>query len=246
MAVARGRAAHHVSVATETAMLDAALAAMSEILTPPFRRVLYKILGLTLVLLALVWVGLDKVVISYVAVPYPWLATMLSILTGLGLFLGLAFLVAPVSMLVAGFFLDELAERVEFDTTGATGRALPPGQAIWLASKFALVSVLVNVLALLVLLLPGVNIAAFFVANAYLFGREYFELAALRYRPIEEVREMRRRHRLYIFLCGFFIAAVVAVPIVNLLTPLFGTAFMVRIHQRLSREERGLMVQAGR
>jgi CysZ protein len=208
--------------------------------------VLYKILGLTLVLLALVWVGLDRVVISYVAVPYPWLATMLSILTGLGLFLGLAFLVAPVSMLVAGFFLDELAERVEFDTTGATGRALPPGQAIWLASKFALVSVLVNVLALLVLLLPGVNIAAFFVANAYLFGREYFELAALRYRPIEEVREMRRRHRLYIFLCGFFIAAVVAVPIVNLLTPLFGTAFMVRIHQRLSREERGLMVQAGR
>jgi CysZ protein len=191
-------------------------------------------------------VGLDRVVISYVAVPYPWLATMLSILTGLGLFLGLAFLVAPVSMLVAGFFLDELAERVEFDTTGATGRALPPGQAIWLASKFALVSVLVNVLALLVLLLPGVNIAAFFVANAYLFGREYFELAALRYRPIEEVREMRRRHRLYIFLCGFFIAAVVAVPIVNLLTPLFGTAFMVRIHQRLSREERGLMVQAGR
>lgn len=227
-------------------MLDAALAAMSEILTPPFRRVLYKILGLTLVLLALVWVGLDKVVISYVAVPYPWLATMLSILTGLGLFLGLAFLVAPVSMLVAGFFLDELAERVEFDTTGATGRPLPPGQAIWLASKFALVSVLVNLLALLVLLLPGVNIVAFFVANAYLFGREYFELAALRYRPIEEVREMRRRHRLYIFLCGFFIAAVVAVPIVNLLTPLFGTAFMVRIHQRLSREERGQMVQAGR
>lgn len=227
-------------------MLDAALAAMSEILTPPFRRVLYKILGLTLVLLALVWVGLDRVVISYVAVPYPWLATMLSIITGLGLFFGLAFLVAPVSMLVAGFFLDELAERVEFDTTGATGRALPPGQAIWLASKFALVSVLVNVLALLVLLLPGVNIIAFFVANAYLFGREYFELAALRYRPIEEVREMRRRHRLYIFLCGFFIAAVVAVPIVNLLTPLFGTAFMVRIHQRLSRQERGLMVQAGR
>ncbi|MDB5652082.1 MAG: conserved rane protein of unknown function [Hyphomicrobiales bacterium] len=227
-------------------MLDAALAALSEILTPPFRRVLYKILALTLGLLALVWLGLDKVVISYVAVPYPWLATMLSILTGLGLFLGLAFLVAPVSMLVAGFFLDELAERVEFDTTGATGRALPAGQAIWLASKFAVVSVLVNLLALMVLLLPCVNIVAFFVANAYLFGREYFELAALRYRPIEEVREMRRRHRFYIFISGFFIGAFVAVPIVNLLTPLFGTAFMVRIHQRLSREEGVAMAQAER
>jgi CysZ protein len=227
-------------------MLDAAIAALKEILTPPFRRVLYKILGLTLALLTLVWFGLDHVIESYIAVPYPWLATTLSILTGLGLFLGLAFLVAPVSLLVAGFFVDELAERVERDTTGSMGRALPAGQAIWLATKFALVSVLVNLFALMVLLLPGVNIIAFFVANAYLFGREYFELAALRYRPIEEVRDMRRRHRFYIFLCGFFMAAFVAVPIVNLLTPLFGTAFMVRIHQKLTRDEERLIGQAGR
>ena len=228
-------------------MLAAALAALSEIPTPPFRRVLYKILALTLALLALVWLGLDSVIVNYIAVPYPWLATTLSILTGLGLFLGLAFLVAPVSTLVAGIFLDELAERVELDTTGATGRALPAGQAVWLATKFALVSVLVNLVALLVLLLPGVNIIAFFVANAYLFGREYFELAALRYRPIEDVREMRRHHRFYIFICGFFIAAFVAVPIVNLLTPLFGTAFMVRIHQKLSREDGdGYLFQAAR
>lgn len=218
-------------------MLDAAITSFSESLTPPFRRVLYKVLGLTLVLLTLVWLGLDKVIVAYIAVPYPWLATTLSVLTGFGLFFGLAFLVAPVSMLVAGFFLDELAERVEINTTGRPGRALPAGQAIWLATKFAAVSVLVNLAALLVLLLPGVNIVAFFVANAYLFSREYFELAALRYRPLAEVQEMRRRHRFYIFGCGFFIAAVVSVPILNLLTPLFGTAFMVRIHQRLSREE---------
>jgi|LauGreDrversion4_2_1035121.scaffolds.fasta_scaffold44491_5 CysZ protein len=226
-------------------MFESARAALPEILSPPFRRVLWKILALTLGILALVWIGLDKVIIAQIAVPYPWLASLLSFLTGVGLFLGLAFFVAPISSLVAGFFLDDLAERVEKDTTGNPGRALPAGQAVWLASKFAVVSLLMNFLALLVFLLPGVNLAVFFVANAYLLGREYFELAALRYRPLAEVRDMRRRHKLYIFVCGFLIAGFVAVPILNLLTPLFGTAFMVRIHQKLSRDD-GLAIPYAR
>lgn len=226
-------------------MFEAARAALPEILSPPFRRVLWKILALTLGILALVWIGLDKVIIAQIAVPYPWLATLLTFLTGIGLFLGLAFFVAPVSSLVAGFFLDDLAERVEKDTTGASGRALPAGQAVWLASKFAAVSLLMNFIALLVFLLPGVNLAVFFVANAYLLGREYFELAALRYRPFAEVQDMRRRHKLYIFACGFLIAGFVVVPILNLLTPLFGTAFMVRIHQKLSRDD-GLAIPYAR
>jgi CysZ protein len=207
--------------------------------------VLWKILALTLGILALVWIGLDKVIIAQIAVPYPWLASLLSFLTGVGLFLGLAFFVAPISSLVAGFFLDDLAERVEKDTTGSSGRALPAGQAVWLASKFAAVSLLMNFVALLVFLLPGVNLAVFFVANAYLLGREYFELAALRYRPLAEVQDMRRRHKLYIFACGFLIAGFVVVPILNLLTPLFGTAFMVRIHQKLSRDD-GLAIPYAR
>ena len=226
-------------------MFESARAALPEILSPPFRRVLWKILALTLGILALVWIGLDKVIIAQIAVPYPWLASLLSFLTGVGLFLGLAFFVAPISSLVAGFFLDDLAERVEKDTTGTPGRALPAGQAVWLASKFAAVSVLMNFLALLVFLLPGVNLAVFFVANAYLLGREYFELAALRYRPLAEVQDMRRRHKLYIFACGFLIAGFVVVPILNLLTPLFGTAFMVRIHQKLSRDD-GLAIPYAR
>ncbi len=221
-------------------MLTSAIAAFREIFSPPFRSVLFKSLGLTLVLLAIVWLALDKFITGYIAVPYPWVATTLVFLTGIGLFLGLAFLVAPVSSMVAGVFLDELAERVEKGSTvtGVLGTALPAGQAIWLAAKFAGVSLLVNIAALLLLLVPGVNALVFFAANAYLLGREYFELAALRYRPLEEVRAMRRERPLYLFICGMFIAAFVAVPIVNLLTPLFGTAFMVRIHQRMMERER--------
>ena len=215
-------------------MIEAAIGAVRECLTPPFRAVLWKVLATTLTLLALVWAGLDKLVLHFATTPWPWLDTTLSIVTGVGLVFALAFAVAPVSMLVAGFFVDDLAEKVERDDPSyPVGRPLPAGMALWLASKFALVSVLVNLLALAVFLLPGVNAIVFFVANAYLFGREYFELAALRYHPIEEVRRLRREHAVQVFVAGLFIAAMVAVPILNLLTPLFGTAFMVRLHRAM-------------
>ena len=77
-------------------MFACALAAFPQILTPPFRAVLLKSLGLTFILLALMWVGLDKVIVGYIAVPYPWLASILSFLTGLGLMIGLAFFIAPI------------------------------------------------------------------------------------------------------------------------------------------------------
>ena len=233
----RGDLAERASSLHVPCMFQSARAALPQILSPPFRAALWKVLALTLALLTLAWIGLDNLIESYIAVSNPWLATTLSVLTGVGLFFGLAFVIAPTSSLVAGFFLDELAERVEREIAppGApTGRALPAGQAIWLASKFAAVSLLVNMMALGMLLLPGVNIIAFLAANSYLLGREYFELAALRYRPLEEVRALRRKHSFYLFVAGVPLALFVAVPLVNLLTPLFGVAYMVRIHKRLA------------
>lgn len=218
-------------------LFEHALAAARQIFTPPYRAVFIKTLALTLALLGLVWGGLDKLILSQIAVSNAWAQWAVSLLTGVGLFIGLAFALAPTSALVAGFFLDELAEHAERDAepAGEIGRPLPAGQAIWLAAKFAGVSALVNLTALLLLLVPGVNAIAFLCANAYLFGREYFELAALRYRPLEEVRILRRRHAVKIFLAGLFIAGLLAVPVLNLLTPLFGTAFMVRVHRSLTR-----------
>ena len=227
-------------------LFEHARAAARQIFTPPYRTVFFKVLGLTLVLLALIWAGLDRLILSQIAVSNAWASWGLALLTGLGLFVGLAFVLAPTSALVAGFFLDELAEHAERDAApeGAPGRPLPAGQAIWLAAKFAGVAALVNLAALLLLLVPGVNAVAFLLANAYLFGREYFELAALRYRPLEEVRALRRRHALRLFVAGLFIAGLLAVPILNLLTPLFGTAFMVRVHHQIAREERLALARA--
>jgi CysZ protein len=221
-------------------MLAAAYEALNQMFTPPFRATLWKVLALTLAVLALVWAGIDRVAVRFLLdpawFPYPWIATVISFAFGAGLMIGLAFLVAPASSLVAGLFLDDLAELVEQEIypEGARGVALPAGRAAWLASKFAAVSLAVNFVALILFFFAGIGALAFFVANAYLLGREYFELAALRFRPLEEVRRLRKQHAVQLFLAGFFIAAFVAVPIVNLLTPLFGVAFMVRLYKQLA------------
>ncbi|MGA2637575.1 sulfate transporter family protein [Methylocella sp.] len=215
-------------------MFDAALAAAAQIFTPPFRKVLFKTLALTLALLALAWVGLEKLLVAAlalpIAAPYPFVTAILSFVGGVGLVIGLAFLVTPVSFLVAGFFFDELAEHVEIelDPAGA-GRAMPLGDAAWVAVQFAALALAVNLVALLLLFVPGVNALAFFGANAYLFGRGYFELAALRHLPAPEVARLRRANEPQLFVAGLVMAAMLAVPFVNLLTPLFGTAFMVRL-----------------
>jgi CysZ protein len=213
--------------------LDAALAAFQQILTPPFRRVLVKTLALTFLLLILFLVGAEKLVIAWLVLPYSWLATLLSVLAGIGFIIGLAFAITPVSFIVAGFFFDELAEIVEaeIDPGQPTGQTPKLGEIILIAAKFSVAAVIVNILAFILLLVPGLNAIIFFLANAYLFGRGYFEFAALRYQRVEDVEAMRRAYSLQIFIAGLFIAGLAAIPILNLMTPLFGAAFMVRVHK---------------
>ncbi len=214
-------------------MIDAAFAAAEQIFTPPFRAVLWKSLGLTLLLLALLAAGLEKLVVATVHLPYAWLATAIHVVAGFGFLVAGAFLVPPVSFVVAGFFFDELADHAEAAVAGPDGLGRPMAltPAFWIGLKFAALSLLVNALALALLLVPGVNAFAFFGANAYLLGRGYFELAALRYRSIAEVRALRGRHGLRIALAGCVVAALLAVPVLNLLTPLFASAFLVRVAQ---------------
>ncbi|TAL81642.1 MAG: sulfate transporter family protein [Beijerinckiaceae bacterium] len=220
---------------------DAAVAAFQQIFTPPFRRVFIKTLALTFLLLIGFFIGAEKLFVAWLVLPYAWLTTVLSVIVGLSVVVGLAFAITPVSFIVAGFFFDELAAIVEagVDPSGPVGKTPPLGDVVRVAAKFTLVAVLVNLLALVLLLVPGVNAIVFFLANAYLFGRGYFELAALRYRTIEDVDAMRRLYGLQIFIAGLFVSGLAAVPVVNLLVPLFGAAFMVRVHKGLSRRFAG-------
>jgi CysZ protein len=217
-------------------MIEAAALALRDILSPPFRGVLLKSLALTLALLAALWALLTWLAASQIALPYAWLDWTFSVVTGIGLVIGLGFLVAPATALFAGLFLDDIAEVVERTHYAhqPAGRPLPLARSIALAVKFLAVVVLVNAVALPLVLFLGFGFLIFLGANAYLLGREYFELAALRFHDEAAVRQLRERHAAKLFGGGLIIAGMLAIPFLNLLTPLFATALMVHMHQRIT------------
>src|SRR6202035_2970963 len=130
----------------------------------------------------------------------------------------------------------EVAEHVEHKYYPAErpGMALPLGVAVTEGVKTALLTILVYLIALPLVFFAGVGFIAFFIATAWLLGREYFELAAMRFRPPAEAKAMRQDNAAVMFTSGLSIAAFVSIPIINLATPLFGMAFMVHMHKRLS------------
>jgi CysZ protein len=222
-------------------LIRAAFAAWRQVLAGPLRRILWRSIALTLALLALLWFGLTRLFSYYlqgnpISADYPILEGFAFFLAGAGLLIALVYALPAVSALVAGFFLDDAAELVErADFPGdAPGRALPAGRALLYGARFAGLALLVNLAALTLFFIPFVNLFAFFAANAYLLGREYFELAAGRYRPLPEAAQIRREHRATVLLAGAMVAGLVLVPFLNLLTPLFGIALMVHVHKELS------------
>ncbi len=217
-------------------MLADVFESFAQIFSPPFREVMWKSLGLTTAILVLAGVGLDRLALSFIHVGPVWLSTVLSVVVALGLIAGMIFLAAPTVLLVASFFLDDIAAIVEreIDPDGAPGRPLPLAASVATGLRFATLSILINIVAIALTLFTGIGFVSFFLLNGYLLGREYFEFAAMRHMPRSEAADLRLRYAWQVYLAGIIISGVVAVPVLNLLTPLFATAFMTRFFKRVA------------
>ena len=232
-------------------MIDAAVKAISQMLSPPMRSILWRSIGLALVLITVLAVGLQRLLSWFATSGEGWaeamlgpgyhtslnaLAWVVSIAAGLGVVLGGIFLMPAISSLVASFFVDDVGDLVEREYYPAEepGVALPLGIAMTEGVKTALLTILVYLVALPFVLFAGAGFFIFFIATAWLLGREYFELAAMRFRSPAQAKAMRKDNAATVFTAGLIIAAFVSIPIVNLATPLFGMAFMVHMHKRLS------------
>jgi len=232
-------------------MIDAAVKALSQILSPPMRSILWRSIGMALVMIVVLAVGLQRL-LSWLATsgevwaetalgpsfqtPLNVLAWIISIAAGLGIVFGAVFLMPAITSLVASFFVDDVGDLVEREHYPAEkpGVALPLTIAVPQGVKTALLTILVYLIALPFVLFAGAGFVIFFIATAWLLGREYFELAAMRFRSPQDAKAMRKDNATTVFTAGLFIAAFVSIPIINLATPLFGMAFMVHMHKRLS------------
>ncbi len=223
-------------------IIQSARLAARDLFAPKSRSVMLKSFGLTILLLLGLWFVMEAAVETFLVPllgPWPWAATAMVWMMGTGMIVGMAFLIGPVTAIFAGLFLDDVAQYVEerYFPASKPGKPLPVGLSTWLAVKFFGLVLLANFIALLLVLLPGINFAIFFFVNGYLLGREYFQFAAMRFRPESEAKAVYNQHSTTVIMAGLIVAGFMSVPLLNLATPMFAGALMAHLHKKLSGEE---------
>ncbi len=150
-----------------------------------------------------------------------------------------AVLMLPVAAIFIGVFVDEIVEAVE----RRSYLGLPKTRGVPLptqlrASAGLLVAMIVgNALGLIVYLLAAPLAPFVFVAiNGWLLGREYLETVALRRVSAADAAEFRRKWWLSAWGLGAVMAVAMAVPLINLFTPLIGVAAATHLYHRVVRE----------
>lgn len=217
-------------------MFSLAYKAFSETFSPPFRKVLWRSLGMTLVLMIILGAGGYYGIQEIPALSYDWANWLVEIVAAAFLVIALFFLAMPVTTLFAGLYLEEVAavvEEVDYPQDPA-GKDQPFLPSLWVALKFTAVLIGLNILILPLIFVPPFYPFVAWSLNAYLLSREYFELVAMRHMSEKEAIALRRSRGLRIWASGLIVAGFAAIPILNLLTPLFGTAYMVHIFKKVS------------
>jgi len=211
---------------------------------PRFRRVLWRSLGLTIVLLAaaclLVIYGVNQLLSSALVAgmigEQSWLGSLFNI-GGVLLTIVLSiWVMVPVASAIIALFLDEVAQAVE-------ARHYPhlPKQAatklqdqILVSIRFLGLLILANIGALILsMILPFLGPVVFWATNGYLMGREYFQMAAMRRLPRAQAQELLRRHQGSIWRAGILMAIPLTIPLVGLFIPILGAATFTHLFERL-------------
>jgi uncharacterized protein involved in cysteine biosynthesis len=211
---------------------------------PRFRRVLWRGLGITIVLLAaaclLVICGVNQLLSSALVAgminDQSWLGSLFNI-GGVLLTIALSiWVMVPVALAIIALFLDEVAQAVE-------ARHYPhlPKQAaaklqdqILVSIRFLGLLILANIGALILsMILPFLAPVVFWATNGYLMGQEYFQMAAMRRVPRTQAQELLQRHQGAIWCAGILMAIPLSIPLVGLFIPVLGAATFTHLFERL-------------
>ena len=211
---------------------------------PKFRRVLWRGMGLTIVLLIaaclLVNFGINQLLSS------AWAANLIGNQSWLGALInvgGVLFTIAlsiwlmvPVTSAIIALFLDEVAQAVE-------ARHYPhlPKQTatklqdqILVGIRFLGILLLANIGALILsMIVPLLAPFVFWATNGYLMGREYFQMAAMRRMPRAQAQELFQRHQGSIWTAGILMAIPMSIPLEGLFIPTLGAATFTHQFERL-------------
>jgi len=138
----------------------------------------------------------------------------------------LAIALSPaISMVVGGVLFDFAAERVEKKIGAPKARNVPLAEGVLNGARIALPALLLNLVAIPLYFIPGVNALTFYALNGYLMGREYATITAARHMSYREAVALRKRNGLSVFFVGL------ACSVIPFFAPLVGASAMTRLVQ---------------
>ncbi|HET6467185.1 MAG TPA: EI24 domain-containing protein [Geminicoccaceae bacterium] len=216
-------------------MLSDLKRALGQLGDPPVRRCLLISFLTALVTMALLVAGIQLAIGLAGSTGWPWLDWLIRLLGVGGALFGAWLLFPAVISLSLGLLLERVVDAVE----ARWYPGLPPPheasvvQGLLAGARLALVALLLNILALPLYLVPGLNLVLFLALNGYLLGREYVELVAQRRMGPAGAAAFRRANRARVWLTGAVIAGLLTVPLVNLVAPVIGIALATHRFHRL-------------
>jgi uncharacterized protein involved in cysteine biosynthesis len=192
-----------------------------------------KVIGISVAIAAAVFIGI------YVAADYAF-STFLNVdgwmgaaLSGFGTFVFAWFTFPIVTATTAAFFADEVIDAVM--ARHYPGQTLPYKvsilETVFDGVKLASIAILANIVTLPLLFFPPVYAVVAYGLNGYLLGREYYEMPAFRRLARAEAKALFQRHRGRFVFTGVAIAFLGTIPILNLIVPVIGIAFMVHMFE---------------
>lgn len=209
---------------------------------PRFFRVIAKSVVISLLFFALLWIvigfGLARIDFFQLA----WLESVVDFLGGLLVVVLTIILFPGIAIMTVGFFLEDVCTAVEarhYPHLPAP-RHQSIAEVLATSARLGLTVVAINLLLipayLLLLFIPPANIVLFYAVNGHLLGREYFELIAIRRMTPTEARRLRRARRGTVWVVGAAIAFLFTIPMIGLIVPGLGAAFMLHTFQRTLRQ----------
>jgi CysZ protein len=213
---------------------------------PRARGVVLLGIGLSLATLVALVFGVEALVSWASDTGYGWLDRTLEVLGVLGTLVVAWFLFPSTVVAVSSVFLERVVDATEdrYYPELPPPRPVPLTESVPAALRLFGLALLLNLLALPLYFVPLVNLPVWLALNGYLVGREYAELVASRRLEPTKVGALRRNYRLMFWASGVVIAFLLAVPLVNLVAPVVGAAFVAQRFQRHCRDATHVMREA--
>lgn len=215
-------------------VLSAFLKAFAQLFDRRMRGVAFLMFGVASAVFLLLSTSIAYLLANTALFSIGWINWAVDVLGGFAVLVLTWMLFPGLMSAAAGLFADRIAAAVEarYYPSLAPAPAQPLADSAVLLARYLAAAIVLNAFMLAFLLVPPVFPFVFYGVNGYLLGREYFEQVASRRMRRDAVQALRKAHRGPLLVAGVAVAALLTVPVVNIVAPIVATAAMVHLLER--------------